>query len=96
MKLKLFIVALFCSVVGWGQVTLTNGSPTSTIDFSSTVTGVSNGAYTAAGFQATPTLGQLDSDAWAVTGWSDGACKCRAGGAACGRLGHANVGRLRC
>lgn len=26
MKLKLFIVALFCSVVSWGQVSLTAGS----------------------------------------------------------------------
>ena len=43
------------------------------ITFGATVSGVSNGAYTGAGFQATPTAGQLDSDAWAVTGWSDGA-----------------------
>ncbi|PKP17013.1 MAG: hypothetical protein CVU07_05080, partial [Bacteroidetes bacterium HGW-Bacteroidetes-23] len=34
---------------------------------------VSNGAFTGAGFQATPSVGQLDSDAWAMTGWSDGA-----------------------
>ena len=73
MKLKLLIVALFCSVLGWGQVSLTNGSPSTSIDFSSTVAGVSNGAYTAAGFQAAPTAGLLDSDAWAVSGWSDGA-----------------------
>lgn len=42
------------------------------IDFESTLDQVNNGAFAAAGFQSTPTDGQLDSDAWAVTGWSDG------------------------
>ncbi len=54
------------------QLSLTNGSPSSTIDFSSTISGVNNGAYTGAGFQSTPTTGQLNSNAWAATGWSDG------------------------
>ena len=30
-------------------------------------------AFTGTGFQPVPTVGQLDSDGWAVTGWSDGA-----------------------
>ena len=30
-------------------------------------------AFTGSGFQPVPTAGQLDSDAWAVTGWTDGA-----------------------
>jgi hypothetical protein len=30
-------------------------------------------AFTGTGLQPVPTAGQLDSDAWAVTGWSDGA-----------------------
>lgn len=55
-----------------GQLSLTNLNPSDTIDFSKTVSGVSNGAFTGAGFQSTPTAGQLNSNAWAVTGWSDG------------------------
>lgn len=46
-------------------------SPT-TISFETTVFGVSNGAFAGAGFQAGPTDGQLDSDGWAATGWSNG------------------------
>ncbi len=42
------------------------------IDFESTLDQVNNGPFAGAGFQSTPTAGQLDSDAWAVTGWSDG------------------------
>ncbi|MCC6840229.1 MAG: lamin tail domain-containing protein [Flavobacteriales bacterium] len=44
-----------------------------TITFDATVAGVNNGAYTGAGFQAAPTAGQLNSNAWATTGMSDGA-----------------------
>lgn len=72
MKTRILLLALFLSAFSWGQVQLSEGVPTQLIDFSSTITGVSNGAYTAAGFQATPTAGRLDSDAWAVTGWSNG------------------------
>lgn len=73
MKTKILLLALFVSVFSWGQLSLTDGSPSATIDFSSTITGVSNGPYTGAGFQSIPTVGRLDSDAWAVTGFSDGA-----------------------
>lgn len=75
-KLGLFFALIACVVLlhvtAQAQLSVTNNS-TQVIDFSTTVTGVSNGAYTGAGFQASPTAGQLDSDAWAVTGWSDGA-----------------------
>lgn len=72
MKARLLFLALLLSAFSWGQVQLSEGTPSQTIDFSSTITGVSNGAFTGTGFQATPLAGQLDSDAWAVTGWNNG------------------------
>ena len=72
MKIKILLLALFWGAFSWGQVQLSEGTPSQTIDFSATVAGVSNGAFTGTGFQPTPSAGQLDSDAWAVTGWSDG------------------------
>lgn len=63
---------LIVGQVSWGQLGLTNAANSATINFSSTISGVSNGAYTGAGFQSSPTSGQLNSNAWAVTGWSDG------------------------
>lgn len=75
-KVLAFLIVAFCfismSQPQHGELSITSNA-TQTIDFSGTISGVSNGSYTAAGFQPTPTAGQLDSDAWAVTGWSDGA-----------------------
>ncbi|WP_299361334.1 Calx-beta domain-containing protein [Winogradskyella sp.] len=42
------------------------------IDFEATVTDVNVDAYAGTGFESSPASGQLDSDAWAVTGLSDG------------------------
>jgi len=61
----------------WGQVSVTNGSPSFTIDFSasmSTTVGTNpSTAFTAAGFEPNPTTaGRLNSNAWATTGFSDG------------------------
>ena len=71
MKTRILLLALFMSAFSWGQVQLSEGTPSQTINFSATVAGVSNGAYTGTGFQPTPSVGQLDSDAWATTGFSD-------------------------
>jgi len=54
------------------QLTISTAHSWNTIDFDSSVAGVNNGAYTGTGFQATPSAGQLDSSAWAVTGMSAG------------------------
>jgi predicted RNA-binding protein with TRAM domain len=42
------------------------------IDFDNTVSGVNSGSYSGTGFAPSPSSGQLDSDAWATTGMSDG------------------------
>jgi len=76
------VYVLFFLILGsagvWGQVSLTNGSPSATIDFSNTTpTGVGSNpstAFSGAGFDVnTATAGRLNSNAWAVTGWTDGA-----------------------
>ncbi len=54
------------------QLSLTDSSTSYLINFDSTIAGVSNGAWAGTGFQAVPVAGQLDSDAWAVTGWTEG------------------------
>lgn len=43
-----------------------------TIDFDGTVGGVGSGVWAGGGFQPTPINGRLDSDAWAIVGFSDG------------------------
>jgi len=77
-KFYFFFVLVLMVSLSWGQASLTNGSPIATIDFSSsTSTGVGSNpstAYTGAGFEPGPTTaGRLNSNAWALTGWSDGA-----------------------
>jgi hypothetical protein len=42
------------------------------VNFDSTVAFVNNGPYGGSGFSPNPATGQLHSNAWAVTGWSDG------------------------
>jgi len=79
MKKIYFLLAMIMAVsIGWGQAILTNGSPSLTIDFSNTTpTGVGSNpstAFAGAGFEPnTVTAGRLNSNAWAVTGWSNGA-----------------------
>ncbi len=55
--------------LGW-QITSTNSI--FKIDFDNTVDGVNNGQFAGSGFQNSPSSGQLNSNAWAITGWSDG------------------------
>lgn len=57
----------------FAQLSVNALATTYTIDFASTFSGTNNGSYTAGGFQSAPAAGQMDSDGWAVTGWSDGA-----------------------
>ena len=73
MKNALTIITLLTSLAGAQAQVLINAPSTNyTVTFDATLTGVSNGQFAGTGFQATPVAGQLDSDAWAFTGWSDG------------------------
>jgi hypothetical protein len=44
-----------------------------TVTFDATLAGVNNGVFTGSGFAPSPASGQLNSNAWASTGMSDGA-----------------------
>ena len=75
--LGVFVFLVMGGEKSWGQVSLTNGSNTAAINFSNSMpTSVGTNAstaFTAAGFESNPTTaGRLNSNAWAVTGWSDG------------------------
>lgn len=73
---KILLTLAILTVAGVGANAQLNVGVTGTnyvIDFDSTFSGVSNGQFAGAGFQSAPTAGQLDSDAWAGTGMSDGA-----------------------
>ena len=63
-----WVVAATCRAA----LSLSGVGVAATIDFDSTVVDVNNGSFMGAGFQPVPSAGQLDSDSWAITGWSDG------------------------
>ncbi len=69
--LPFFLFLFFTSA--FAQLSLQNGTSDYLIDFNSTVTGVNSGSFTGSGFTSNPNSGQLDTDAWATTGLSDGA-----------------------
>jgi hypothetical protein len=70
-KTFFFFISLFFASGAFSQVMIDSETPVS-VKFSLPVTGVSNGPFTGGGFQPSPTIGRLDSDGWAVTGFSDG------------------------
>jgi len=79
MKINHTLLALAAfSVLSLGALTanatlsITTTGTAFVITFDDTLAGVSNGQFAGSGFQSTPASGQLDSDAWAVTGWSNG------------------------
>ncbi|MCB0526630.1 MAG: hypothetical protein KDC86_19090, partial [Saprospiraceae bacterium] len=77
-----FVLATLFMTLGWSvsfaQLSFTNGTNSYTLDFSSsmptTVGSNPSTAFTGAGFEPnTATSGRMNSNAWAVTGWSNGA-----------------------
>jgi hypothetical protein len=66
------VVALLAPATLTAQLNVSAVNTAFTINFDGSVSGVSNGVFAGGGFQPTPAVGRLDSDAWASTGWSDG------------------------
>jgi len=72
-RLFYFLFIIFSVQGVWAQLSVNALSTNYTINFDGTVPGVSSGSFTGTGFQATPSSGRLDSDAWKISGMSDGA-----------------------
>lgn len=68
---SLILGFLLCPFLAISQLSIT-GSGSFTIDFDNTVSGVNNGQFAGSGFNITPVSGQLNSNAWRATGFSDG------------------------
>lgn len=72
-KILLSGILLTFGLTGSAQWSITTLGPTTdTITFDATFPGVNNGVYAGDGFSPTPSVGQLDSDAWKVSGLQDG------------------------
>lgn len=68
LSLIFFLFALPCGA----QVNFTDSNTSVLIDFQNTLSGVNQGAFTGSGLSPSPSNGQVDADAWAITGMSDG------------------------
>lgn len=66
------IVLLLLVTVAPAQLSLSSAAAGRLVDFDSGLDGVSSGPFSGVGFSPMPLDGQLDSDAWSVTGFSDG------------------------
>ncbi len=70
-KLGILFLCVYTTAI-YSQLSITQGGVNYTIDFDNSVSGVNNGQFAGTGFTPTPSTGQLNSEAWAVTGLSDG------------------------
>ena len=66
------IIIIFFSLSSHGQLSITSGGTPFIIDFEDDVDGVNIGEYLGEGFTTSPGNGQVNSNAWATTGMSDG------------------------
>jgi hypothetical protein len=69
------VLACLCCLISISlraQLSISAVNTPFTIDFDNAVAGVNYNAFAGSGFSPTPSAGQLDSDAWALTGLSDG------------------------
>ncbi len=69
--LTLTTCMLLWATLALAQLNIQSGNNT-ILDFDQTVNNVNQGTFTGAGFTSLPSNGQLDADAWALTGMSDG------------------------
>lgn len=70
-KIYAFILS-FISIHCFAQVNLTSVGNAVVIDFENTITGVNNGNFAGSGLTPNPIVGQLNSNAWAIEGLSNG------------------------
>ena len=66
------LAGLICYSDTKAQLSITSTATPFTIDFDNAVAGVNNGQFTGTGFSPTPVVGQINSNAFSITGLSDG------------------------
>lgn len=71
-KLSILLSMLIISFCSYGQLIINNANEFYTVDFDNTIQGVNNGSFAGTGFSTTPSDGQLNANAWAVIGTSEG------------------------
>lgn len=76
MKKKKILTTIWCALfltfgITFGQLSITTTGANFTINFDDTISGVNNGSIDGTGFATTPIVGNLDGDAWEVTGFSN-------------------------
>ena len=74
---SLAVLLLLIANIGWGQLSLSSSGTQYTIDFSTTVSGVNNGAFATTSGSAftasSPSAGQLNNAGWSFLPTSTGA-----------------------
>ncbi len=70
--LPFLIFMCFILVSGHTQLSLVDGTDSYTITFDNTQTSVNQGTFNGSGLAPSPSSGQLDGDAWAISGMSSG------------------------
>ena len=69
-KILLLVFSISFVFSANAQLSIGDTNTDYTINFDSTVSGVINGQYNGTGFATTPASGDLDGNAWAVSGFS--------------------------
>lgn len=72
MKTLLSFLFIAAAIIATAQVNITTNGSAYTINFDATLADVMEGQFAGAGLQSTPATGELDADAWEITGCSDG------------------------
>jgi hypothetical protein len=70
-KILQFILCLLIVNTAYSQLSIDDTNTDYTISFDNTVSGVNNGRYDGTGFATSPSTGDLDGNAWRVTGFGN-------------------------